>query len=94
MDVSTAYKALPLNEQTKGLACFYTLHDVYRAETLPFGLSTAPALFVKELRKVLRTVTCTNYTFYMDDFLFHGPMDLQIKAIQEVSEALVKRGWC
>lgn len=93
MDVSAAYKALPLDEVSKDLTCFYTPYGIYRAETLPFGLSTAPALFVTELREALKEVHCNNYTFYMDDFLFYGPIDKQMEAIKEVSLVLARRGW-
>uniref|UniRef100_A0A0N5C6B1 RNA-directed DNA polymerase n=1 Tax=Strongyloides papillosus TaxID=174720 RepID=A0A0N5C6B1_STREA len=93
MDVSSAYKALPLDEYSKELTCFYTPYGIYVAETLPFGLATAPYLFVSELRNSLKEVKSKNFTFYMDDFLFYGSVDLQIKAIKEVSEVLAKRGW-
>uniref|UniRef100_A0A0N5B5K3 Reverse transcriptase domain-containing protein n=1 Tax=Strongyloides papillosus TaxID=174720 RepID=A0A0N5B5K3_STREA len=93
MDVSAAYKALPLDEHSKELTCFYTPYGIYKAETLPFGLATAPALFVAEIRKSLKMIKSTNFTFYMDDFLFYGPVAQQIQAIKEVTEALTKRGW-
>uniref|UniRef100_A0A0K0G3H9 RNA-directed DNA polymerase n=1 Tax=Strongyloides venezuelensis TaxID=75913 RepID=A0A0K0G3H9_STRVS len=48
--VSAAYKVLPLDEHSKELTCFYTPYSIYKAETLPFGLATATALFVAEIQ--------------------------------------------
>uniref|UniRef100_A0A0K0FJ55 Cyclin N-terminal domain-containing protein n=1 Tax=Strongyloides venezuelensis TaxID=75913 RepID=A0A0K0FJ55_STRVS len=50
IDVSAVYKVLPLNEHFKNLTCFYTFYSIFKTETLPFGLATATALFVAEIR--------------------------------------------
>ena len=66
LDMSQAYKQLTLDEDSKKLLVVNTPRGLFRYTRLPYGVSTAPAIFQSVMDRILHglPVAC-----YLDDIL-------------------------
>ena len=70
LDANSGYWQMELSEDSKDLTTFITPFGRFRCHRLPFGISSAPEIFQREMQKVLlgtEGVLCM-----MDDILVYG----------------------
>ena len=67
LDLSHAYLQLPLAKDAQPLVTVNTHKGLYRYQRLPFGVSSAPAIFQRTMETLLQGVP--NVCVYLDDIL-------------------------
>ena len=71
LDLTEAYQQLPLDEESKKLLVVNTSLRLFQYTRLPYGISTAPAIFQSVMEHILQglglPVAC-----YLDDILVTG----------------------
>lgn len=70
LDANSGYWQMQLSEQSKDLTTFITPFGRYRCHRLPFGISSAPEIFQREMQKILNGAE--GAICMMDDVLIHG----------------------
>ena len=92
LDLSQAYLQLPVNEESKQYLTINTHQDLHVYNRLPFGVSSAPAIFQKPMDTVLQGVT--GVTCYIDDILVSSAdEDSHLQSLEEVFNRLEKHGF-
>ena len=66
-DLADAYLQIELDDKSKDLVVINTHQGLYRYKRLPFGLSSAPAVFQKIVEKVIQGIPGT--ANYLDDII-------------------------
>ena len=69
----TAYQQLDLDEESKPFVTISTHLELYRYNRMPFGVSSAPAIFQRTMETLLRDIP--NVSVYLDDLLVSGTTD-------------------
>lgn len=67
LDLRDAYNQIPLDEDSRKLAVINTHKGLFRYNRLPFGISSAPAIFQKTIETILQGLT--GVQAYLDDVL-------------------------
>nr|XP_037279976.1 uncharacterized protein K02A2.6-like [Rhipicephalus microplus] len=67
LDLRNAYNQLPLDEDSKRLVVFNTHKGLYCFNRLPFGVSSAPAIFQRRMEAVLSGIP--GVQVYLDDII-------------------------
>ena len=70
LDMSQAYQQLVLDESSKKYVVINTHKGLFRYNRLPFGVSSAPAVFQRVMESVLQGIP--NVVVYFDDILVAG----------------------
>ena len=70
IDLADAYLQIELDDKSKDLVVINTHQGLYRYKRLPFGLSSAPAVFQKIVEKVIQGIPGT--ANYLDDIIVTG----------------------
>ena len=70
LDANCGYWQMRLSEQCQELTTFITPFGRYFCKRLPFGISSAPEIFQREMQKAL--VDCQGDVCQMDDILVYG----------------------
>ena len=70
LDLAHAYLQLPLDIASKPLLTINTSKGLYQYRRLPFGVSSAPAIFQHTIESILRGLPHTSV--YLDDILVTG----------------------
>ncbi len=70
LDMSSAYLQLPLEEESKKLVAINTHKGLFVYNRLPFGISSAPAIFQRCIETLLRGLK--GVSVYLDDILITG----------------------
>ena len=70
LDLAHAYLQLPLDEASKPLLTINTSKGLFQYRRLPFGVSSAPAIFQRTIESILRGLPHTSV--YLDDILVTG----------------------
>ena len=70
LDLRDAYCQLELDEQSKELVVINTHKGLFRYTRLPFGVASAPAIFQREMDKILQGLQGAHC--YLDDLLVTG----------------------
>jgi Reverse transcriptase (RNA-dependent DNA polymerase) len=73
LDVQDAFHQVALGETSRDFTTFATADGAYRYTRLPFGLSSAPELFQRVMKFVLRGLT--GVIWYLDDIIIFGSDD-------------------
>ena len=99
LDLSQAYQQLPLEEDSKKYVVINTHRGLFRYTRLPFGISSAPAIFQRVIESILQGIE--GVIVYLDDILITGKTtEAHLKALDEVLSRLdtaglrVKRSKC
>ena len=58
LDLSHAYQQLPLDEESKRYVVINTQKGLFRYTRLPFGISSAPAIFQRVIEGLLQGIIC------------------------------------
>ena len=91
LDLSQAYLQLQLEPESQKYCTINTHRGLYRFNRLPFGISSAPAIFQKIMDTILQGIPRT--LCYIDDILVTGANDEEhLKNLAEVFERLHKYG--
>ena len=70
LDLSQAYLQVCLDEQSKSLVVVNTPKGLFHYNRLPYGISSAPAIFQRLMESVLRGIP--QVVVYLDDILISG----------------------
>nr|XP_037276591.1 uncharacterized protein K02A2.6-like [Rhipicephalus microplus] len=73
LDLQDAYQQVPLDEECQELVTINTPKGLYQFTRLPFGVSSAPALFQREVENLLHDLNLV--VVYFDDILVTGTSD-------------------
>ena len=91
IDLSNAYQQVELTERSKELLTINTHKGLFQYQRLPFGVSTAPAIFQCVMDQILsgmKGVVC-----YLDDILISsGGIEEHTKTLDEVMNRLKQYG--
>ena len=71
LDLEDAYLSVPMNQAHTRLLRFQWQNQTYQFNTLPFGLSSAPYVFIKLLKPVVAILRRLGIrvVLYLDDML-------------------------
>lgn len=87
LDLRQAYFQLPLEESSRKYVTINTHRGLYEYTRLPFGVSSAPALFQKTMDTILQGLP--GVTCYIDDILVTGANDQEhLHNLEQVLERL------
>ena len=70
LDMSQAYLQLPLDDNSKELVTINTHKGLFQYNRLPFGVSSAPAVFQRYMESLFQG--CKGVAIYLDDILVTG----------------------
>ena len=73
LDLSDAYFHLELDDESKKFCVINTVHGLYRYNRLPFGISSAPAIFQSTIDKMVSPLS--GVASYLDDIIITGSND-------------------
>lgn len=73
LDMSDAYFHLELDEESKKVCVINTIFGLYRYNRLPFGVSSAPAIFQSIIDKMVSSLN--GVASYLDDIIVTGSND-------------------
>ena len=89
LDLRHAYQQIPLDLESRKYTTINTLRGLFQYTTLPFGISSAPAIFQRTMEMVLSGTQST--AVYFDDILITGESQEQHEAnLREVLSRLAK----
>ena len=99
LDLAHAYQQIPLDEESRKLVVINTQKGLFRYNRLPFGISSAPAIFQRTIEGVLQGIP--HVCVYIDDILITGHDDAEhLKILDAVLSRLeaagmrLKKGKC
>jgi len=93
LDLAHAYLQVPLEEESKKYTTINTHQGLYQYIRLPFGISSAPAIFQRIIENFLEGVPHT--CIYLDEILLTGKTKSEhFSNLAEVLTRLEKAGLC
>ena len=81
LDLAHAYQQVALDEASKKFTTINTSKGLYQYTRLPFGVSSAPAIFQRMMEGLLQGIP--NVSIYLDDILIAGKTEQDHLAILE-----------
>lgn len=91
LDANSGYWQMPLSEESKDITTFITPFGRFQCNRLPFGISSAPEYFQKQMQRIL--VGIPNIVCLMDDILVYGKSRQEHDtALEKVLQRLVEAG--
>ena len=91
LDLSQAYQQIRLEEQSRQYVVINTHKGLFRYTRLPYGVSSAPAIFQRTMELLLQGIP--GVVVYLDDILITGKTKSEhVKALDEVLSRLEKAG--
>lgn len=91
IDLSQAYQQIPLAEESKKVAVINTQKGLFQYNRLPFGVSSAPAIFQRTMESLLQDIP--HVVVYLDDILVTGTtQEGHLSALEKVLSRLEKAG--
>lgn len=91
VDLASGYWQIKMDEASKEKTAFVTKYGLYQWKVMPFGLSTAPATFVKLIDLVLNELRYKSVIMYIDDLvIFSRSVEEHLIHLEQVFERLKK----
>jgi hypothetical protein len=91
LDLAHAYQQVPLDEESQKLTTINTPKGLYQYTRLPFGISSAPAIFQRVMETLLQGIP--NVSVYIDDILVTGrTQEEHLQNLQDVLSRLERAG--
>ena len=81
LDMSQAYQQLILDEESRKYVVINTHKGLFQYTRLPFGISSAPAIFQRVMEGLLQGIP--HVSVYLDDILITGKNDVEHLATLE-----------
>jgi len=82
LDMSQAYQQLALEEESRNFVVINTHHHLFHLNRLPFGVSSAAAIFQRLMESILNGIS--GVVVYLDDILITGPAEAHLATLEEV----------
>ena len=93
LDLGKAFWQVPLSDSSKQKAAIITQNGIFEFQTMPFGLSGAPATFQSLMMKVLKGVAWKYALCYVDDvIIFSRNFEEHLKHIDEILNRIKNAG--
>ena len=95
LDINSAFWSIPLRIRDRPKTGFVTQEGHYQWTCLPFGLKTAPAIFQRILRSIIKKYGLSGFAVnYIDDILiFSRTFSDHIVHIERLLDAIQKEGF-
>lgn len=91
IDLSHAYEQFGLDEESKNLTTISTHKGLYRYNSLPYGVASAPSLFQREMEEIFRGMR--GVAVYFDNIYVSGrTREEHDKNLEEVLKRLQEKG--
>ena len=91
LDMSQVYLQLPLDDSSKELVTINTHKGLFRYNRLPFGVSSAPAVFQRCMENLFQG--CAGVAIYLDDILVTGStIENHLDNLDKVLNIMTKAG--
>ena len=91
LDLSQAYQQLPLHPDSRKYVVINTHKGLFQYTRLPYGISSAPGIFQKEMDNLLTGIP--GVAVYLDDILVTGVTEQEhLKSLEEVLRRLGQSG--
>ena len=93
LDAASAYHTVPLTRRSREMTAFSTPSGHYQYNRLPFGISTAPAIYSRFIAAVLAPLGTKRLNIYLDDILIFTDSLLDMVAtLEQVFEKHAEAG--
>ncbi|CAH8498619.1 unnamed protein product [Dicrocoelium dendriticum] len=93
LDLVSGYWQVEVEESDRAKTAFVIPSGLYEFQTMPFGLSNAPATFQRLMQKVLHDLIPHKCLVYLDDVIVHGrTKDEHLSNLAEVLTCLINVG--
>ena len=91
LDLSQAYAQLPLSDESQKLCVISTHRGLFKFTRLPFGISSAPAIWQKTIEQIVSGID--GVVVYFDDILIAGRSQAEHDArLRRVLQRFLKAG--
>ena len=91
LDLSQAYQQLSLHPDSRKYVVINTHKGLFRYTRLPYGISSAPGIFQKEMDNLLAGIP--GIVVYLDDILVTGATETEhLQSLEEVLKRLERSG--
>ena len=88
LDMSNAYLQLPLSDESKQYVVINTHRGLFQYNRLPFGVSSAPAIFQRSMETLLQGIK--GVSVFIDDILISAATHEDLQILKEVLKRLTE----
>ncbi|CAH8556952.1 unnamed protein product [Dicrocoelium dendriticum] len=93
LDLASGYWQVEVEESDRAKTAFVVPSGLYEFQTMPFGLSNAPATFQRLMQKALADLIPRKCLVYLDDVIVHGKTECEhLDNLASVLECLLRVG--
>ena len=94
IDLLKGFWQIPMDEKSKALLAFATPIGLYEPNFMPFGMKNAPAVFQREMQRVLKDRLMDGVVVFIDDILIYTKtVEEHEKLVEWVLQRLQEEGY-